>query len=152
MVKTLRPLLGGLMLDVVMGDGAASLAALRQQAKTDCGLRLHVDTHAMAELMAQADLAIGAGGGSVWERAAMGLPTVTVALADNQRPMAWAMARDGLTLALDAADKDFEAELTAAVLRLVENSALRRSLTDKAAATCDGQGAGRAAAALLAES
>jgi UDP-2,4-diacetamido-2,4,6-trideoxy-beta-L-altropyranose hydrolase len=149
-VAALRPRLDGMMLDVVMGDGASSLAPLREQAKTDCSLRLHVDTHAMAELMEQADLAVGAGGGSVWERAAMGLPTVTVALADNQRPMAQAMARDGLTLALDAGDPDFEAQLVAAVLRLAQDSALRRALTDKSAAACDGQGAGRVADALLA--
>lgn len=148
-VRILRPRLDGLTLDVVMGDGASSLPALREQAKTDCSLRLHIDTHAMADLMAQADMCVGAGGGSAWERATVGLPTVTVALADNQRPMAQAMARDGLTLALDAADKDFEAQLIAAVLRLVEDSSLRRSLTEKASAACDGQGAGRVADALL---
>ena len=149
-VKALRPKLEGLMLDVVMGDGAGSLPAMREQAKTDCSLRLHIDTHAMAELMVQADLCVGAGGGSAWERATVGLPTVTVVLADNQRPMAQAMARDGLTLALDAGDKDFETQLIVAVQRLVEDSSLRRSLTEKAAAACDGQGAGRVAEALLA--
>ena len=149
-VKTLCPMLDGLTLDVVMGDGAASLPALREQAKTDCALRLHVDTHEMADLMQQADLCVGAGGGSVWERAAVGLPSVTVALADNQRPMAQAMARDGLTLAVDAADAAFEAKLATAVLRLIEDAALRRSLSEKSGALCDGQGAGRVADALLA--
>jgi UDP-2,4-diacetamido-2,4,6-trideoxy-beta-L-altropyranose hydrolase len=149
-VKALCPRLHGLTMDVVMGDGAASLPALREQAKTDCALRLHVDTHAMADLMVQADLCVGAGGGSAWERATVGLPTVTVALADNQRPMAQAMAKDGLTLALDAGSKDFEAKLVAAVLRLVEDATLRRSLSEKAAAVCDGQGADRVADALLA--
>ena len=58
-------------------------------------------------------------------------------------------ARDGLTLALDAGDRDFEAQLVAAVQRLVDDPALRRSLSEKAAAACDGQGAGRVADALF---
>jgi UDP-2,4-diacetamido-2,4,6-trideoxy-beta-L-altropyranose hydrolase len=148
-VAALRPRLEGLMLDVVMGDGASSLGTLREQAKTDCGLRLHVDSHAMAELMEQADLCVGAGGGSAWERATVGLPTVTVVLADNQRPMAQAMARDGLTLAVEAGDPDFEAALAAAVQRLIHDSALRRAMAEKASAICDGQGAARVADALL---
>lgn len=42
----------------------------------------HVDT--MAKLMALADLAIGAGGTATWERCFLGLPSLTVIIADNQ--------------------------------------------------------------------
>lgn len=38
----------------------------------------------MAELMWQADLAIGAGGATTWERCFLGLPTMTVVIAHNQ--------------------------------------------------------------------
>ena len=148
-VRALEPHLQGLVLDVVLGDQAPSLPALRERAKTDCGLRLHVDTHAMAELMSQADLAVGAGGSSVWERATLGLPTVTVMLADNQRPMAEAMARVGLTLAVDARAADFEAQLAAAVRRLIDDAALRRWLFEAPCHACDGLGAERVAEALL---
>ena len=148
-VRALRPLLDGMILDVVLGDAAPSLPALREAAKTDCGLRLHVDTHAMAELMASADIAVGAGGGSTWERAVVGLPSATVILAENQRPMAQAMAADGLLLAVDAADQDFEARLALAVKRLVEDAGLRRSLSEASAVLCDGLGAERFAAEML---
>ena len=148
-VRALEPHLQGLVLDVVLGDQAPSLPALRERAKTDCGLRLHVDSHAMAELTSQADLAVGAGGSSVWERATLGLPTVTVMLADNQRPMAEAMARVGLTLAVDARAADFEAQLVAAVRRLIDDAALRRWLFEAPCHACDGLGAERVAGALL---
>jgi len=39
----------------------------------------------VAQLMAQADLCIGAGGGTIWERAYMELPSLVVTLAENQR-------------------------------------------------------------------
>jgi spore coat polysaccharide biosynthesis predicted glycosyltransferase SpsG len=148
-VKALRPHLDGLVLDVVLGDQAPSLPALREQAKTDTSLRLHVDSHAMAELMSQADLAVGAGGSSVWERATLGLPTVTVILADNQRRMAEAMAQVGLTLAVDATASDFEDRLVAAVRRLVDDAALRRWLFEAPCHACDGKGAERVAQAML---
>lgn len=149
-VRALKPHLPGLILDVVVGDQASSLPALREAAKTDCGLRLHVDSHAMAELMSQADLAVGAGGSSVWERATLGLPSVTLILADNQRAMAEAMAQVGLTLAVDALAPDFEARLVAAVRRVVDDAALRRWLFEAPCHACDGLGAGRVADAMLA--
>ncbi len=41
-------------------------------------------TNTMAAHMQEADLAIGAGGTTIWERAYMGLPSLVVSLADNQ--------------------------------------------------------------------
>jgi UDP-2,4-diacetamido-2,4,6-trideoxy-beta-L-altropyranose hydrolase len=149
-VRTLKPHLPDLILDVVLGDQASSLPALREAAKADCNLRLHVDSHAMAELMSQADIAVGAGGGSVWERATLGLPTVTVTLADNQRPMARAMEQVGLTLAVDALAEDFDTRLVAAVKRVVDDAALRRWLFEAPCHACDGLGAERVAETMLA--
>jgi UDP-2,4-diacetamido-2,4,6-trideoxy-beta-L-altropyranose hydrolase len=149
-VGALRPMLGDLILDVVVGGAAGSLARLCAAAKTDPHLRLHVDSHAMAELMAAADIAIGAGGSSTWERATLGLPAVTVILAQNQRPMAQAMKAGGLTLTADVSRPDFEDDLIAALHRLIADATLRRSMSEAAAAACDGLGAERVAQAMLA--
>jgi UDP-2,4-diacetamido-2,4,6-trideoxy-beta-L-altropyranose hydrolase len=148
-VAAVRPLLGDMILDVVLGAQAPSLSALCAAAKTDPHLRLHIDSHAMAELTASADIAIGAGGSSVWERCALGLPAVTVILADNQRPMAQAMTAAGLTLSVDANAPDFEPCLIQALQSLTSDAALRRSISEKAAAACDGLGADRVAEAML---
>jgi UDP-2,4-diacetamido-2,4,6-trideoxy-beta-L-altropyranose hydrolase len=148
-VGILRPMLGDLILDVVVGSAAPSLPGLCAAAKCDPHLRLHVDSHEMAQLMATADIAVGAGGSSTWERAALGLPTATVVLADNQRPMARAMARDGLTLTADVAAPGFEDDLIGALHKLIGDAALRRTISHKAAAACDGLGAQRVADALL---
>lgn len=42
----------------------------------------------MAELMANSDLAIGAAGSTSWERCSVGLPTIQIAIAGNQRLIA----------------------------------------------------------------
>ena len=148
-VAGVRPLAGDLILDVVLGGAAASLPTLCAAAKTDPHLRLHVDSRAMAQLTASADLAIGAGGSSVWERCTLGLPTVTVVLADNQRPMAQAMAAAGLTLAVEAAAADFETRLASGLQTLIGDAACRRAMSEAAARVCDGLGADRVAEAML---
>lgn len=42
----------------------------------------------MAELMANSDLAIGAAGSTSWERCCLGLPTIMIVIADNQKDIA----------------------------------------------------------------
>jgi spore coat polysaccharide biosynthesis predicted glycosyltransferase SpsG len=103
----------------------------------------------MATLTADADIAIGAGGSSVWERAVVGLPSVTVILAENQRGMIEHMADAGFTRGLDAASPDFEARLVEAWNRLLNDAALRWRLTERSADLCDGHGAARVAEAVL---
>jgi UDP-2,4-diacetamido-2,4,6-trideoxy-beta-L-altropyranose hydrolase len=148
-VTALAPVLGEARLEVVIGAEAASLPGLRELAAADRRVRLWIDTQEMATLMADTDLCIGAGGSSVWERAVVGLPTVTLALADNQRPMIAQMDAAGITLGLDAAAPDFEHALQTAFNRLVDEADLRWRLAQRTADLCDGQGAVRVAEAVL---
>ena len=94
-VRALTPALDEARLDVAIGGEAASLPALRALAAGDRRIRLWIDNAEMASLTADADVAIGAGGSSVWERAVVGLPSATVILAENQRPMIEHMADAG---------------------------------------------------------
>ncbi len=56
----------------------------------------------MAELMSQADLAIGASGSSSWERCALGLPTINYVIADNQKPIAKELAKNGASITIQS--------------------------------------------------
>ena len=47
-------------------------------------VKLHCQINNMAELMANSDLAIGGGGTTTWERCCLGLPCITIAMAENQ--------------------------------------------------------------------
>lgn len=148
-VNALAPLLDDARLDIVLGDGAPSLAALREAAHGDRRLRLWVDSPDMASLMADADIAIGAGGSSTWERAVVGLPSATVVLAENQRAMVGQLAAASLTLAVDAAAPGFEDHLREAWARLAADPTLRWRLAERTADLCDGHGADRVAEAVL---
>jgi UDP-2,4-diacetamido-2,4,6-trideoxy-beta-L-altropyranose hydrolase len=148
-LPAVQRLRGAAEIDVVVGSGAASLAALTALADEDPSVTLHVDTRDMARLTARADIAIGGGGSSSWERCVLGLPTLLLVLADNQTQAAVALAEAGAVIALDAA-AEFESGFDAAAARLIAEGALRRRLSQAAAMVCDGRGADRVADAFLA--
>lgn len=146
----LRPLAGDAGLDLVLGGGAPSLPSLWDLAAQDPRITLHIDTQHMPELVLEADLAIGAGGSTTWERCVLGLPALTLILADNQAPSARALDAAGASPCLDAAAPDFEAAFAETVTDLLKNASRRAALTTASAALCDGLGADRAAEAFLA--
>ncbi|MES2770649.1 MAG: UDP-2,4-diacetamido-2,4,6-trideoxy-beta-L-altropyranose hydrolase, partial [Pseudomonadota bacterium] len=77
-------------IDLVLGGQAEGAAAAATRAQIEAQrhdwpqLRLHAMTPQMAQLMAQADLMIGAGGGPSWERCCLGLPALILSIAENQ--------------------------------------------------------------------
>lgn len=87
---------------VVMGSRAPWLADVRAQAeRMPWPTELKVDVSDMAEWMANSDLAIGAAGTTALERCCMGLPTVTLVLAENQRSGALALHGAGCVALVD---------------------------------------------------
>ena len=148
-VERLRLRVGEIGVDVVLGSGAPSLPGLLKVARRDTRLTIHVDTPHMARLTAEADVAVGGAGSATWERCVLGLPSLHVVLADNQRPAAEALAARGAALVADARRADFEAQFDRALTRLLIDTELRRSLAAASSELCDGEGAGRVAQALL---
>lgn len=70
---------------VVMGAAAPHLDVVRAQAEAMSNkTQVKTSVNNMAEIMANADLAIGAVGATTWERCCLGLPTIMMPLADNQ--------------------------------------------------------------------
>lgn len=126
----------GCAIDVVLTSSAPSLEAVEAVAVRDSRVVLHVDTDEMASLMSAADLAVGAAGTSSWERCCLGLPTVALALADNQRFVAEQLQSTGALTAVSALTG-----VTQAVRAAAADAALRASMTAAAAALTDGRGA-----------
>lgn len=77
---------------VVVGANNAHRTVLEQQCARRPNTRLLGPRPHLADLMAEADLAIGAGGATAWERMALGLPSIVASIADNQRPACEALA------------------------------------------------------------
>ena len=148
-LAALQPVLGERQVDVVLGGGSVGLDRVLTMAETDRRLEVHVDTRAMSALTAAADLAIGAGGSSTWERCCLGLPAITIVLAENQRANAAALEAAGATEALDAADPMFEGRLAALFKSLCADAKRLSALSLASAGLCDGIGAERVAKRML---
>ncbi len=113
-------------------------------------VHFHEDVADMAALMAKADLGIGAAGSTAWERCCLGLPTLAVVMADNQRLIADRLARAGALDALgESGDLDAK-QLAAALRRGADDEEGRRRMSATAAEICDGRGARRVVEALAA--
>ena len=70
---------------IVMGKTAPHLSNIITSVnKLPYGSEVKVDVDNMAELMANADIAIGASGATTWERCCLGLPTIQLITAYNQ--------------------------------------------------------------------
>lgn len=134
---------------VVMGGGAPHLA-LVSDATARLGGRLLIDVPGLAQLTAECDLAIGAGGVSAAERAAAGRPSATLTIAEHQRPVAEMLARRGATLDLGRLSDVDDPVLDRLLLDLAGDAGRRAAMAEVGRRVVDGRGAERVAAALLA--
>lgn len=145
-VRTARQALPDCLIDVVIGPSASSRPELEILCAADPRLNLAVDVDDIADRMCAADLAIGAGGGTALERCVLGLPSIVIVLADNQRPAAGAFDALGAARMVPL-DENFDATLLAS-LKSVDQDTLA-SMSNAAAKVCDGQGASLIADTLL---
>ena len=135
--------------DVILGSVNPNTAAILQ--RYGGNPRLNLLTHAdhMATTMAGVDLAIGAGGVSMWERACLGLPSIAIIAADNQRRGAeWLAAQGGHLLLGDSAAVTAQ-DIAKALSCLADNPRLRALFAHSSAALVDGRGCQRIARRLL---
>ena len=100
-------------------------------------------------LMTEADMVIGAGGVSLFERMASARPSITLTTAENQEPSAWAAGRAGATLYLADCQNIEAIFLTRHLDDFVSNIDLRQKMSEKARDFVDGKGAVRISEALL---
>lgn len=136
--------------DVVIGRSHPAPHDVRRAVQSLPNALLHVQTGDMPSLLANADIAIGAGGVSTLERACIGVPSVGVALAPNQLSALRALDRDGLLLFAggDLGDVEYLREGFRALMSDLERRA-RMSAACRHAV--DGRGLERVADVLLAE-
>jgi GNAT superfamily N-acetyltransferase len=93
--------------------------------------------------MKTADLSIGAGGISVWERAYFGLPTITIEVAENQSQQIKDAAAHGFVYSPDLQDDDWEVSLAHHITALANNYRLRELLSKNSQKIVDGKGVSR---------
>lgn len=98
-----------------------------------------------AGVFAESDLALVCGGSVCWELCTLGVPSIVVVAAANQRLVADSLERHGAAIVASRRDGDEHNDVVAAINRLTGDAALRQDMSRSAAGLCDGEGADRVA-------
>jgi UDP-2,4-diacetamido-2,4,6-trideoxy-beta-L-altropyranose hydrolase len=141
-----RQLPADIVLRVVMGPRAPWLHEVHTaSAQMPCRADVLLGVRDMAQLMAESDLAIGAAGGTSWERCCLGLPTILLILARNQEGVAKALSARGAAICVGDIVSGPERAASEAVRILAEPKQPLRLLSQISSELCDGKGVGRVA-------
>jgi UDP-2,4-diacetamido-2,4,6-trideoxy-beta-L-altropyranose hydrolase len=139
------PELAELAVDVVLGSQSPHRQVVAEVVARRPHTTLHRPLSSLAGLITRADLAIGAGGATTWERACLGLPSMLVTIADNQLPFAQALDQAGKVQLLGSAAAVSAEQIRLALMAALQQRWPRASGQDLS----DGWGAGRVATALM---
>lgn len=133
-------------LTVIMNSQSEFLSDIQSQAKQLPWLvSVKTDVSNMAELMSDSDLCIGAAGSTTWERCTLGLPTIQLAIADNQQQIQKVLAAENIVIAVDSVQLS---DSLPVALRSLTNEQLQQVSLNCRKVT-DGQGADRVAQTIM---
>lgn len=128
--------------EIVSTQANPNLADLRRIVAQDPPASLSIDLPDLSAFFARHDIQVGAGGGASWERCCIGVPTLLVIVAENQRAVAPQLAAEGIVA---LADRPERTVIAAELEDLVKNADKRRELARRARKLVDGRGAARVA-------
>ena len=134
-----------LEVDVVISEQHAARGEIAEACGKH-GYSLHVQPSNIARLMEAADLSIGAGGSTTWERCCLGLPTLALSVAENQRQQVASSALQGLLYAPEL-DRDSES-MTQHLRSLLGNPLLLQAMSRNGLRAVDGRGTQRVVRAM----
>jgi UDP-2,4-diacetamido-2,4,6-trideoxy-beta-L-altropyranose hydrolase len=135
-------------MDVVINPASPHAEPLRKLASRDGRIRLHEHLPSLAHLMAKADFAVGAGGATSWERCCLGLPSIVITLAENQRPIAAELHKLRLIQWLGHKNEVDEHAMAEALKSLMKNG-LESGWSERCGHAVDGKGTSRVSSILV---
>jgi UDP-2,4-diacetamido-2,4,6-trideoxy-beta-L-altropyranose hydrolase len=125
--------------DVIANTACSNLDEIRQLCLA-LGARYFCQIENIAELMAQADLAIGGGGVSIWERCCLGLPSIVMSIADNQIAVAKDASKLGVIKYLGELEHVNEKQIYDCLLLLTSDAQAIMEMSANARHLVDGKG------------
>jgi UDP-2,4-diacetamido-2,4,6-trideoxy-beta-L-altropyranose hydrolase len=127
--------------DVIMSKQSPHYKMIKNQIDDMLDVQLYSDLPSLAPLVLKADLAIGAGGSTTWERLCLGLPSLVVTLADNQRVANNYLYQLGLIDLIGDIEVVTKADIVASIERKLNyNSNSIKHYTKNCMEICSGQG------------
>lgn len=135
--------------DVVVGASNPNSHQIEKQCGALSSVSFHCQVKNMAELMAAADLALGAGGTTTWERCCLGLPTLAIVVADNQVESVRTLAQAEIVFSLGAGSQVCSSDIAKALQQFLDDRDRCVMMSGASMQLVDGNGAERVSQALL---
>lgn len=142
-----------LAVTVIAGANNPHWSMLRDAVrKSRFEMRMEQNVADMPALVAGAELAICGGGATCWEMAFLGLPMITIVLADNQARIAAGLDEAGIALNLGRHETVTPTHVADAVVQLQSNPVVVASMSTRGRQLIDGFGAARVVEGLTSQS
>jgi len=138
-----KPSLRHLLLDVVIGSSNRHENEVKSLVTDHPNARVHYQVNNIAAIMRQADIAVGAGGATTWERLAIGLPSIVVTIAENQISFTRDLDQDGYIEWLGNVNQVTEQVIHGAIERKLGHPRYLCKQSKKGKELVDGYGANR---------
>jgi len=141
-IKALQKVdISGLEATVVIGASNPHADVLKKALGQSCiPIRLIQNARNMPELMAWADVAISGSGSTCWELAFMGVPSLVLILAENQRPIAEGLAKVGAVMSFGWFKHVSIADITSTLSHLLSDKKRRAQMIQCAQRLVGGNG------------
>ncbi|OYT96221.1 MAG: UDP-2,4-diacetamido-2,4,6-trideoxy-beta-L-altropyranose hydrolase [Pseudomonas sp. PGPPP3] len=130
-----------LLVDVVVGANHSDLSGIVSMAKARPGTHVYSGLPSLAGLMMRADLMIGGGGSTTWERMCLGLPAVVICIAKNQIELNSALSRAGYLESLGSKDDVDTGRVSDTVRALIERRQMLSAMSEASLDLVRGDGA-----------
>lgn len=137
---------------VVSGSLNPHIGELQALAQKHENIHIHCNVTNMAELMAESEIALSAGGSTLYELCAMGVPVIAFSFAENQERLVQTFVKRGIAQYGGSYRTDGNKMIQntiAGLETLLEDENLRTEYRKKARALVDGKGADRIAEAII---
>lgn len=134
-------------IDVVVGAQNHNFSAEKPERKK-LNITFHPSGDDFAKIMSKADLAIGAGGTTTWERMCLGVPSIVVSIAENQVPTCEKLGREGLIQYLGKQTEVTKESVARVVRKFLKTPTELSVVSIKSQILVDGKGCMRVAEAM----
>ncbi|MDG2032847.1 MAG: UDP-2,4-diacetamido-2,4,6-trideoxy-beta-L-altropyranose hydrolase, partial [Rhodospirillales bacterium] len=143
-LQVISEISSAITIDLSIGSGAPHLKSLNSLGlELANDVNIYVDHADMADLMMNADMAIAAAGLTAWERCCLGLPSIAVITAGNQKKVATELSNHGAAAVIRGHLSDIRGALLSLAKSLIEDPEKRINMSARAGSICDGLGVRR---------
>jgi len=129
--------------DVIIGHANPNYERLMQICESLPNIQCHMQIENMAEMIAKADLVIGAGGSNIWERCCLGTPSIILTLAFNQVESTEDLSQTGVVYYLGKSTDVSTDSFLAAIQSLRTKKEFYQQMIEKSLELVDGKGTNR---------